>query len=62
MPFGFPKSERGEYLRDWIDWLWSHDQEIVFTKTGGLLRVAQIEPPDLETASEEELVAFHRPS
>ena len=57
--FGFLKQRRGEYLSDWIDWLWSHDDEIIFTATGGLLRVAQIEPPDLETADREQLVAFH---
>jgi type IV secretory pathway VirB4 component len=56
---GFLRPQRGEYLTDWLDWLWSHDDEIIFTATGGLLRVAQIEPPDLETADREQLVAFH---
>jgi type IV secretory pathway VirB4 component len=60
MIFGFLSSRRSEYLEDWIDLLWAYREEIGFTSTGGLLRVAQIEPPDLETADREELVAFHR--
>ena len=47
--FGFLRAGRGEYLQDWIDWIETFDDEIIFTATGGLLRVAAFEPPDLET-------------
>lgn len=50
---------RAEYLADWLDWLWTVDDEIIFTRSGGMLRVAAFEPPDLETASQDELVVFH---
>jgi type IV secretion system protein TrbE len=46
---------RGDHVEDWVDWINSDDNEIIATTTGGLLRVAEFEPPDLETAGSEAL-------
>lgn len=46
-------------LADWLPWLFPLAADVVATKTGGLLRVARITLPDLETASPYELTAHH---
>lgn len=45
---------RGEWQSDWVDWIESPDGEIILTQTGGFLRIAKFEPPDLETASRDD--------
>jgi type IV secretory pathway VirB4 component len=51
--FGWLRPARGEYLQDWVDWIESFNDEVIFTSTGGMLRLAEFEPPDLETAGAE---------
>jgi type IV secretory pathway VirB4 component len=50
-----------EYLEDWLPWELCLDarRDVVLTRTGGLLCAAQVEGPDLETASPEALDALH---
>ena len=58
--FGFLKPARTDHLSDWVDWIEAFDDgEIIATTSGGLLRVAAFDPPDLETASAEERQALN---
>lgn len=52
---------RQDRLADWLPWIMPLDgeREVILTSAGGLLRVARIDAPDLETASPEALVAHH---
>ena len=52
---------RQDELAEWLPWQMALDdeRETIMTSSGGLLRVARIEAPDLETASPEALVALH---
>jgi type IV secretion system protein TrbE len=52
-----PRLRRQHLLSDWVPWLSALDdeREIVLTNSGGLLRVARFDAPDLETASPEVL-------
>jgi type IV secretion system protein VirB4 len=52
---------RNEHLADWLPWLLplGEEREIILTSAGGLLRVARLGLPDLETASPDALVAHH---
>jgi type IV secretory pathway VirB4 component len=53
---------RQDELAEWLPWQMALDdeRETIMTSSGGLLRVARIEAPDLETASPEALVALHK--
>lgn len=48
-----------DQLADWLPWLFPLRPDIVATKTGGMLRVAKVTLPDLETASPYALTAHH---
>lgn len=52
---------RRDQLKDWLPWWLPMDdrEQVILTKTGGLLRVAAIEPPDCESSSPEALVEHH---
>ena len=54
---------RNELLEDWLPWLLPIDPmqpEIIMLRDGGLMRVAQLFPPDLETASPDQLNEHHK--
>ena len=48
-----------DVLADWLPWLFPLRADVVATKAPGLLRIARLELPDLETASHEALAAYH---
>lgn len=61
MPSKLSLWRRNEWLADYLPWLLPLDgrQEVILTNAGGLLCVARLDLPDLETASSEALVAHH---
>lgn len=48
-----------DVFADWLPWLFPLRADVIATKAPGLLRVARLELPDLETASHEALLAYH---
>jgi len=53
------KFRGSEELADWLPWTHPLTSDVVATKVGGMLRVARVTLPDLETASLAALTAHH---
>ena len=52
---------RGRALEDWLPWVEETDprRNAVVTRSGGILRVARVVPPDLESAGPHDLVRYN---
>ena len=53
-------SMREDQLADWLPWIEPAAPDIMLTSSGGLLRCASIQPPDLETASFSQIDRHYR--